>query len=179
MIDWFSGLLDTAFAGSTFLIVGVLGAVLLLISLLLDGIFDFFDFGDGPLSLTTIAAFTTLFGFTAFGLVSAGVATPWAAFWGAGAGLGGGVLAWWVARFMRKSESSTAVSGSDLIGKEAMVVLAIPANNGFGEIALTMHGERVSMTASAGQAVARGEKVVIVENLSATAVLVQKVSEVV
>lgn len=176
MFDWIEGLLDgSMFAGSIFLVIGVIGAVLLLISLLLDGIFDFFDFGDGPLSLTTIAAFTTLLGFTAFGLVGAGVPVPLAAFWGAVAGLVGGVLAWWLARLMRKAESTTAVSSAELTGLEATVVLGIPAGGGYGEIALTMHGERVSLSASAEEPIERGKRVEIVDTLTPTAVRVKMV----
>lgn len=175
MFDWIESLLDgSLLAGGTFLIIGIIGAVLLLVSLLLDGIFDLFDFGDGPLSLTTIAAFTTLFGFIAFSLVGSGFSTGHAALWGAVAGLGGGVLAWWLARLMRNSESNTAVTSAELKGLEAVVVLNVPGGSGYGEIALTQYGERVSLAAAAKEDIARGEKVLIIESLTPTAVLVEK-----
>ncbi|HUH52935.1 MAG TPA: hypothetical protein VLZ31_02685 [Microbacteriaceae bacterium] len=177
MLDWLNGLFDSVFAGGAFLIIGVIGAVLLLISLLLDGIFDFFDFGDGPLSLTTIAAFTTLFGFTAFGLVGAGASTPVAAALGALAGVIGGAFAWWLARLMRKAESTTAVTSAELKGLEAVVVLEIPGATSYGEIALSLYGERVSLTASAANRIARGERVTIVDTLTPTAVRVEKLDD--
>lgn len=176
MMDWLDGLLDgSVVSGGVFLLLGIIGAVLLLISLLLDGLFDFFDFGDGPLSLTTIAAFTTIFGFTAFGLVGAGLGTPLAALLGALAGVLGGLVAWWLARVMRNAESNTSVTSSELRGLEGLVVLEIPGGPGFGEVALSRYGERVSLSASAEHRIARGTRVRIVETLTPTSVLVTEV----
>lgn len=173
MIDWLNGLLDGSLvSGGVFLVLGIIGAILLLLSLLLDGLFDIFDFGDGPLSLTTIAAFTTIFGFTAFALVGSGLDTPIAGVLGAVAGLLGGFVAWWLARVMRNAESTTSVTTSELRGLEGLVVLAIPGGPGFGEVALTRHGERVSLAASAAHAIPRGTRVTIIETLTPTSVLV-------
>ena len=173
-MDWIQGLLNgSVVSGGVFLLIGIAGAVLLLISLLLDGIFEAFDFGDGPLSLTTISAFTAIFGFSAFALVGAGVAPPLAGTLGAVAGMIGGGLAWWLSRFVRSAESSTAVSSGELAGLEASVVLAIPGGSRFGEIALTRHGERVSLSACAELPLERGARVRIVESLTPTSVLVE------
>lgn len=175
IMDWLNRLLDGSFlAGGIFLIIGVIGAVLLLISLVLDGIFDAFDFGDGPLSLTTIAAFTAIFGFSAFALVGAGLPTPLAGVLGAVAGAAGGAAAWWLTRLIRSAESSTAVSGDELVGSTAGVVLAIPAG-GLGEVALVRNGERVSLSASADTAIARGAQVRIAQSITATSVRVEPV----
>lgn len=173
IMNWLDRLTDgSMFAGGIFLIIGVVGAVLLLISLLLDGIFDALDFGDGPLSLTSIAAFTAIFGFTAFASVGAGVATPVAALLGGLAGIVGGAAAWWLSRLIRGAESTTAVSGDELVGAIAAVVLAIPVA-GLGEVALTRHGERVSLAASADIAIARGSAVRIVQVITSTSVRVE------
>lgn len=173
MMDWLNGLLDGSLvSGGVFLVLGIIGAILLLLSLLLDGLFDIFDFGDGPLSLTTIAAFTTIFGFTAFALVGSGLDTPIAGVLGAVAGLFGGLVAWWLARVMRNAESTTSVTTTELRGLEGVVVLAIPGGAGFGEVALTRHGERVSLAASAERAIPRGTRVTIIETLTPTSVLV-------
>lgn len=171
--DWLSRLLDgSLMAGGIFLIIGIVGGVLLLLSFILDGIFDAFDFGDGPLSLTTIAAFTSIFGFTSFALVGAGLSAPLAGSLGAVAGVLGGAVAWWLSRMIRSAESSTAVSGDELVGALASVVLAIPAG-GLGEVALVRHGERVSLSATADTAVARGAQVRIVQTITATSVRVE------
>lgn len=173
ILNWIERLTDgSMIAGGIFLIIGVVGAVLLLISLLLDGIFDALDFGDGPLSLTSIAAFTAIFGFTAFASVGAGVATPIAALLGGLAGVVGGAAAWWLSRLIKGAESTTAVSGDELVGATAAVVLAIPAS-GLGEVALTRHGERVSLAASAEVPIARGEAVRIVQVITSTSVRVE------
>ncbi|MBP1326986.1 hypothetical protein JOF28_002218 [Leucobacter exalbidus] len=175
IMNWIERLFDgSLFAGGTFLIIGIVGAVLLLLSLLLDGIFDAFDFGDGPLSLTSIAAFTAIFGFTAFASIGAGVDTPMAAVLGALAGLVGGAAAWWLSRTIHRAESSTAVRGEDLLGDSCSVVLAIPAG-GLGEVALTRHGERISLSAAADAPIPRGAAVRIVQLITSTSVRVEAI----
>lgn len=174
--SWIERLFDgSLFAGGIFLVIGIVGGVLLLISLLLDGIFDAFDFGDGPLSLTTIAAFTSIFGFTAFAGVGAGMATPIASVMGAAAGLLGGAAAWWLTRLIRGSESTTALSDDDLVGSVGAVVLPIPAG-GLGEIAITRHGERVSLSATADAPIERGTQIRIVQTVTSTSVRVEPVA---
>ncbi len=172
LLSWIERLLDGSLvAGGVFFIIGIVGALLLIISVVLDGVFEVFDFGDGPLSLTTIAAFTAIFGFAAFASVGAGASVTTAGAIGAVAGLAGGAAAWWLSRLIRGAESSTAVTADELVGAEAGVVLAIPAG-GLGEIALVRHGERVSLAATAETAIARGSRVKITQTLSATSVTV-------
>ncbi|WP_449278267.1 hypothetical protein [Leucobacter sp. GX24907] len=172
VLDWFDQLLSgTLVEGGVFLAIGIVGGVLLLVSLVLDGIFDVLDFGDGPLSLTTIAAFTSIFGFTAFACTGAGMGASMASLLGALAGLVGGAAAWWLSRLIRGAESSTAVSGNELVGSEAAVVLGIPAG-GLGEVALIRHGERVSLSATSDTALPRGSKVRIESIITATSVSV-------
>lgn len=138
--SWIERLLDgTLVSGGVFLVIGIVGALLLLISLVLDGVFDVLDFGDGPLSLTTIAAFTSIFGFAAFATIGAGASTGVAGLVGAASGVVGGAVAWWLSRAIRNAESNTSVTAGELVGAEASVVLAIPAG-GLGEVALLRHG---------------------------------------
>ncbi|WP_427870504.1 hypothetical protein [Leucobacter luti] len=175
IMNWLDRLLDGSLvAGGIFLIIGIVGGVLLLISLVLDGIFDAFDFGDGPLSLTTIAAFTAIFGFTAFASVGAGMSTPTASVVGALAGLVGGAAAFWLSKLIRGAESTTAVSGDDLIGATGAVVLAIP-ETGLGEVAVIRNGERISLSATADTAIPRGARVRIVQTVTSTSVRVEAV----
>jgi len=171
--EWIESLFDGSLVeGGVFLVIGIVGAVLLLISIALDGIFDVFDFGDGPLSLTTIAAFTAIFGFASFAMVGAGASATVAGVVGALAGIAGGAIAWWLSRLVRNAESNTSVSSGDLIGDEASVVLAIP-EGGLGEVALVRHGERVSLSATAATAIPRGTRVRVVQTLTATSVVVE------
>ena len=107
IMDWIGRLLDGSLVqGSVFLIIGIIGALLLIVSVVLDGIFEVFDFGDGPLSLTTIAAFTAIFGFTSFAMVGAGASATVAGVVGAVAGVAGGLVAWWLSRLIRSAESN-------------------------------------------------------------------------
>ncbi|XPP27606.1 MAG: hypothetical protein ACNYNX_05325 [Leucobacter sp.] len=178
IMGWIDRLLDgSLFAGGIFLVIGIVGAILLLVSVLLDGVFDLFDFGDGPLSLTTIAAFTALFGFASFATVGAGASTGVAAVVGAVAGIAGGALAWWLSRLIRNAESTTAITGEELVGTEAGVVLAIPAG-GLGEVALVRHGERVSLAATSDVAIPRGARVRIAQTLTATSVRVEPLDDI-
>lgn len=173
--NWFESLLDGSLVqGGIFLIIGIVGALLLIISVLLDGVFDFFDFGDGPLSLTTIAAFTAIFGFASFAMVGAGASAMVAGVVGAAAGVAGGAIAWWLSRLIRSAESNTAVSSSDLLGSEASVVLAIPAGR-LGEVALVRNGERVSLSATAEHDLPRGANVRISKVLTSTSVVVEPI----
>lgn len=172
-MDWITSIFDgSAIAGGVFLIIGIAGALLLLLSLILDGIFDAFDFGDGPLSLTTIAAFTTIFGFTSFACVGSGVPTTIAGLLGAVAGVIGGAIAWWLTRVIRSAESTTAVSSQELTGGEAVVVLGIPAGAGLGEVSLVRNGERISLSASSDEELPTGRRVRILDTLSPTSVRV-------
>lgn len=174
---WIDRLFDGSLAaGGIFLLIGVAGAVLLLLSVVLDGIFEVFDFGDGPLSLTTIAAFAAVFGFAAFGAVGAGAPAGLAGMIGAIAGLIGAAAAWWLSRLIRGAESNTAISSTDLVGSEASVVLAIPSG-GFGEIAMVRHGERVSLSAAADTAMPRGARVRVAQILTANSVRVEPLAD--
>ncbi|MBK0422323.1 hypothetical protein JD292_09580 [Leucobacter sp. CSA2] len=175
IMQWFERLFDGSLvAGGIFLIIGIVGGVLLLISLVLDGIFDAFDFGDGPLSLTTIAAFTSIFGFASFACVGAGMSTPLAAVVGALAGLVGGAAAFWLSKLIRGAESSTAVSSGDLVGVTGAVVLQIP-EGGLGEVAVIRNGERISLSATADSAIPRGAAVRITHTVTSTSVRVAPV----
>lgn len=175
IVDWFGRLLDGSIvAGGVFLVIGIIGVVLLLVSLLLDGIFEVFDFGDGPLSLTTLSAFTAIFGFASFAGVGAGLSTGVGAVLGALAGLLGGAAAWWLTRLIRGAESNTAVSGSDLVGSEGAVVLAVPLG-GLGEVAVIRHGERISLAATADEPIPRGASVRIVQIITSTSVKVEAI----
>ena len=177
IFNWIERLLDGSLVtGGVFLVIGIVGAILLILSVILDGIFDVFDFGDGPLSLTTIAAFTAIFGFAAFATVGAGGSAAVAGAVGALAGVAGGAVAWWLSRAIRRAESPPAVTSEELVGSEANVVLAIPAD-GLGEVALVRHGERVSLSATAATPIARGERVRVVQSLTATSVLVTPIDE--
>jgi membrane-bound ClpP family serine protease len=173
MAEFIDNIFNGTFSGgSTFLIIAILGLVVLVLSFLLDGIFEVFDFGDGPLSLTTIAAFATVFGFTGLIGLSLGLTVQMAALSGALAGFLGGVGAWLLSRSLKNSESTTAISVESLEGREASVIVSIP-EDGYGEIAFSQHGIRQTLGARSKEPIATGEKVRILHALSAASVQVE------
>lgn len=160
-----------------FWILGITGALLFAVSLLLgdllDGVFDALDGGAGVLSTASIGAFCA-----AFGLTGAGVMLTTAAPIGVAvvAGLLAGVLlaalAARVTRFFRTSPTDRAPRGEDLIDAVGVVITAIP-EIGYGEISLTVGGHRLKLNARSPEPVPSGGSVVVTEVISATAVRVR------
>ncbi|MFJ3586872.1 hypothetical protein ACIPPS_32220 [Streptomyces sp. NPDC090127] len=163
-----------------FLVLGILGLVLLVLSLALDGVLEGVLDGvggglDGFLSLPVIAGFVSALGFT--GALTwevtgtgAGVAT------GAGV-VAGGVVAWLTWRFSRvlmRDDDAAAPRGEDLTGSSGSVVTAIPAD-GYGEVLLFLAGQRVKYAARATAPVPRGAEVWVESVLSPTSVAVRRV----
>ena len=174
---WFQNLFQNASAQGTFLIIAVAASILLVISLLLDGIFDFLNFGDGPLSLTTIGAFGALFGWVGYAAYGFGVPIGIAALLGALVGIGGAVGAFFFSRFLQNSTSSASFGDADILNSEAIVVLPVTGDGTYGEVALVRNGQRITFAAlgEEGVPIPRGAKVRIMASLSSSAVLVERV----
>jgi len=158
---------------STFLLLGVLGLVLLLGTLLLgdlvDGIVD--GFGPDWLSGTAIAAFLAAVGFAGALAVQAGVGTTAATGVGVGAGAAAGALAGLLTRALtRDGEGATPRSGA-LVGSRATVVSDIPAD-GYGTVSLVVAGHPTRLNARATTGLRTGQQVLISAVLSSTAVQV-------
>jgi len=175
-MEWLDKISDGSFAtGGTFLVIGIIGIVLLLISLVLDGIFEAFEFGDGPLSLTTLAAFATVFGFAGYASMGAGASAVIASFIGAVAGLIGGAMAWWLSRFFQNSDSGVAMEAGTLAGQEAYVSLGIGLGDSLGEIAFSKNGHRHTFAARAAEPIPTGTHVVVLATITNSLVLVTPV----
>ncbi|GAA3388078.1 hypothetical protein [Streptomyces roseoviridis] len=163
-----------------FLGLGIGGLVLLVLSLVFDGVWegvlDGFGGGlDGILSLPVIAGFVSALGFTGAIVLGttgtgAGVAT------GAGvvAGVGVGWGTWRFGRALMRDGAAPAPRGEDLTGTSGAVVTAIPAG-GYGEVLLHLAGQPVKYAARAGAPVARGTEVWVESVLSPTSVTVRPV----
>ncbi|MFC8765623.1 hypothetical protein ACFUAG_33560 [Streptomyces sp. NPDC057193] len=163
-----------------FLGLGIAGLVLLVLSLVFDGVLegalDPVGGGlDGLLSLPVIAGFVSALGFTgAIVLGTTGAGAGVAA--GAGA-VGGGVVGWGTWRFSRallQGGSAPAPREGDLAGTSGSVVTAIPVD-GYGEVLLHLAGQPVKYAATAGVPVARGTEVWVDSVLSPTSVSVRPV----
>jgi hypothetical protein len=170
-MDWLSDI----FTGGVFLTVAIIGLIVLVISVIIDGIFEAFNFGDGPISLTSIAAFVTVFGFGGYAASGAGVNPLFSAGIGLVLGALAGVLAFWLSSVFQKSESGTAISISGLSGQEAIVTLRIGSGDDMGEIAFIRGGERHTFAAKAEESILTGTKVVILSNITDSSVLVTPV----
>ncbi|MFD0314841.1 hypothetical protein [Streptomyces flavalbus] len=165
-----------------FLGLGIVGVVLLVLSLVFDGILEgFFDgfgldgFLDGLLSLPVIAGFVSMLGFTgAIVMGGTGLGAVAATAVGIPAGVLTGWLAYKLSRALMNDRSGTAPSGGDLIGVAGSVVTAIPAD-GYGEVLVRLAGQTVKLAAKSPVPLARGAEVWIAETLSHTAVSVRQV----
>lgn len=166
-----------------FLGLGIVGVVLLTLSLVLDGVleglFDGVDvldgLFDGWLSLPVIAGFVSMLGFSgAIAMGTTGLGVVGATVIGVPAGAGTGWLAYRLSRALMSDRSGAAPRDDDLIGISGSVVTAIPAD-GYGEVLVRLAGQPVKLSAKSPVAVARGAEVWVEAALSQTAVAVRLV----
>ena len=127
---------------SVFLVLGIVGVMVLLVSLILGDLLDsalHFDSSDSEVfSTSAIAAFVGAFG---FGGVAVHEFTD-NVWWASLVGVGTGSLACWAAvaltRWLKRAETGHAPRNDNLIGAEARVITHIP-EDGFGEIRIGTH----------------------------------------
>jgi len=137
-----SGLFEQISAFGVFLAIAAVGFIVLLVSLIFGGIFEHFEGGFDHdldhggttfLSVRILSVFVTAFG--GFGAV--GIHYGLSVLGSSGVGFGSGVffatLIYLFASFLYGQQASTRVLASDLVGKTARVVVAIPAN-GVGQV---------------------------------------------
>ncbi|MEW2166450.1 hypothetical protein AB0912_26140 [Streptomyces sp. NPDC007084] len=166
-----------------FLGFGIAGIVLLVLSLVFDGLLEgFFDgvglvdgFLDGLLSLPVIAGFVSMFGFA--GAITLGT-TGWGAVGAVAVGVPAGLATGWpvyrLSRALMSDGSGAAPRGDDVIGASGSVVTAIPAD-GYGEVLVRLAGQPVKLSARSPVPLARGAEVWVEGTLSQTAVTVRLV----
>jgi membrane protein implicated in regulation of membrane protease activity len=154
----------------TFLALGTVGAVVLLISLLLDGIFEALDFGDGPLSLTTLAAFISVFGFSALTASALGLSPGGSTLVGALTGLIGAGSSFLMTRSMKRMEAN-GHEESSFVGLSGIVTIPIPPG-GLGEVAISKAGERLIVSARSESPIAAGQRVIVQDVISSNSVAV-------
>ena len=141
---------------AVFLVIGAVGFVFLLISLIVGDIFDSlgFDLGmdggvDGhALDSRVISVFVTAFGgFGAIG-IQMGLSIVASSLLGLGGGVLFGGLVSLFGRFLYKQQSSSSVTTSQLIGRSAQVIVAI-APGSLGQVSCRIGEERVEKLARA------------------------------
>lgn len=164
-----------------FLVIGVVGLVLLGLSLvlgeILEGVFSAFDveFGGGVFSTPVIGSFLAAFGFgAALTMYAAGIGATGGAFSGLASGVVVGGLALLITRSLINMPTDATPAAGDLAGARGTVVTAIPAD-GYGEVSVASHGSVLKRNARGTQAIPSGQAVVVVDVLSASSVLVRPV----
>lgn len=166
-----------------FLGLGIAGVVLLVLSLIFDGVleglFDGVDaldgLFDGWLSLPVIAGFVSMLGFSgAIVMGTTGLGAIGATAVGVPAGAATGWLAYRLSRALLNDRSGAAPRDDDLIGAAGSVVTPIPVG-GYGEVLVRLAGQPVKLAAKSSTPVPRGAEVWVEEALSQTAVSVRPV----
>ncbi len=164
-----------------FLILGAVGVVVLAVSLLLGELLNFGHAdADGPFSVPAMAGFVGALGFVgaiAAALVPGGPAVEAAG--GAAAGLVAavptGLLAVRLTRAMMRMPTDATLTSRDLIGTTGVVTTPIRAG-GYGEVSISVAGQRIKYNARADHPLAVGTPVLVVETPSSTSVVVEQTS---
>jgi len=161
---------------TTFLVIGIVGLVLVGISLVLGDVFDsVFDALAGDVfSSAVLGGFVSAFGFGAALMQGIGAPTVVSVPVGVAAGVVVGWLAWWLTKLVKDSSSDGTLSTDDALGRAGRVITAIPAD-GFGAVRLMIGGHSVQLNAKAEAPVEAGTEVHVTQILSPTAVLVAPV----
>ena len=161
---------------TVFLVLGIVGLAVLLVSLvlgdLLDGAFDVLA-GDA-VSTAVLGGFVSAFGFGGAAADGAGLPWPVSVAVGAGAGFVVGWFAWWLTRMLKDEHSDGTVSINDSVGQVAQVITDIPGG-GYGVVRVVVGGHSLQFNASAHQAIEAGTEVNVTGVLSPTAVSVTEV----
>ena len=163
---------------TVFLVLGVVGLVLLALSLLLGDLFGgALDALSGDVfSSAAIGGFASAFGFGA--ALSEGLgATLWVAVGvGVAVGLGFGWFASWLTRLVRGGGSDATVTTDDAVGRDAKVLTGIP-EGGFGVVRVQVGGHSLQVNALAERVIVVGTEVYVTAVLSPTAVAVAPVRD--
>jgi len=162
---------------TTYLILGVVGLVVLAVSLLVGDVFD--GLLDGALdglggdwfSTEVVGGFVSALGFGGAIAVSAGAPGPVAVAVGLVVGTAFAWMAAKLTRLVRGAGTDEAPAAADVIGHEAVVLSDIP-DDGFGTIRVYVGGHTLRYNASADLGLEAGARVHVTSVLSPTAVTV-------
>jgi hypothetical protein len=156
-----------------FVVVGIVGAVLLVVFLMfddvLDGVLPDADWISGPI----IGAFLAAFGIVGWTATEAFDAPGWLA---STIGVAGGVTigygAYRLTRALMSSPTDATPNSAALVGKEGRVITGATPGR-LGEVLVTVGGQAVKLSAISDDELVRGSTVVVIEAASATKVVVQ------
>lgn len=159
-----------------FLVIGGLGIVLLLLSLLVGEFLEhvFAGIGNDWISGAALAGFLGAFGFGGALAYTASSSTPVAVVVGILAGLVIGAGVGWLTRRLREDDDSSTVRSANLIGVHGTVVSAVPGSDGYGEVSVVVSGHITKLNARAAEALPSGTAVTVAAVLSPTSVSVER-----
>ncbi|WP_353828022.1 NfeD family protein [Agromyces sp. SYSU T0242] len=140
-----------------FLIVGGLGLILLLISLVVGDVFDALDIGDGAISGTALAIGLTVFGASGAFTATSGLAIAWAYVVSAALAVVAYVVSVVVVRALARSSDGVPASAVGLTGVATASIS--PAG---GEVSLDGPSEVERRMAYADAAIAEGARIRVV-----------------
>lgn len=158
-----------------FLIIGVVGLLLMILSSLvgdlLDGLFDAMP--GGLFNGTVVFSFVAAFGFGgALAMSMFDAEMPAAIGAGTLAGAVIGLGAYGFMRFLQSSEDPAGLTGpSAVVGKSAVVITPAKAGN-YGEVSMTINGHPEKRSFLCDEDTVRGQRVIVEASLSSTSVKV-------
>lgn len=157
------------------LVIGGLGVLLLVVSLvageLVDGLLD--GFGSDLLSGLAIATFLGAFGFVGAITLDATDSSTAAIVAGLVAGALFGVGTAYATRSLMKGGDEATVRTASLVGRTATVIEAIP-EGGLGQVTVTASGHITRLNARADEPIPNGTAVTVTDVLSPTSVRVAR-----
>ncbi len=143
-----------------FLIVGGIGLVVLLISLLLGDIFDHFEIGEGAISGTALGIAAVVFGAAGVLTTQAGLDPIWAYVAAAIGAIIAYLLALMVVKRLTKSSDGVPANAVGLTG-----VSTSPISPAGGEVSLDGPGEIERRLAYSDEAIPQGTRIRVVEHV--------------
>ena len=165
---------------TTFLIIGGIGFLFLLVSLVVGDIFDAFglDFGldashdFGIFDSRVISVFLVAFG--GFGVIGSqvGFGALGSTLFGLGGGLAFGTIVFFFGKFLYGQQSTSSVRAEDLIGRTAQVVVNIKPDQ-LGQISCRIGDEKIEKLARAvgGEEIKAGQ-LVRIDSIGSDSVIV-------
>lgn len=156
-----------------FLVIGGVGILLLLVSLVAGDVLDgALDFGGDLVSGTALAGFLGAFGFAGALAFDASRSVTVGIVVGLLVGVVAGLVVGWASSRLRRGGDEGTVRTADLPGREGAVVSAIP-EGGLGEVSIVVAGHITKLNARAATALSPGTPIRVTAVLSATSVMVE------
>ncbi|MDT9593089.1 hypothetical protein RDV89_08420 [Nocardioides zeae] len=154
-----------------FLIIGICGVAVLLVSLVFGELFDLEALAGDWFSTAALGGFVSALGFGGATAQALGAPQLVASLVGVGSGVLVGWFAAWLTRWVKNAGTDSTPTPQDMLGWDATVVSDVPAD-GYGAITVRRGGHTVRLNAKAERELPAGTAVHVTGVLSPTAVTV-------